>query len=187
MTFDEPQLGLLFRALTFAAHKHRDERRKDPQKTPYINHPIEVAEMLWRVGNVREMPTLIAALLHDTLEDTDATPEEIAEQFGADVLSLVQEVTDDKSLHWTERKEKQIETAPHKSPAAKCLKIADKICNVHDLTASPPENWSWERRRDYFNWTEKVVAGLRGVNPALERLYDATLAQGRAALQQEKP
>ena len=185
MTFDEPQMGLFFEALNFAARKHRDERRKDPEKTPYINHPIEVAETLWRVGRVREMPTLIAALLHDTLEDTDTTPQEISDQFGPDVLALVREVTDDKSLHWTERKEKQIETASHKTPAAKCLKMADKICNVHDLTASPPENWSWERRRDYFDWTEKVVAGLRGVNPALERLYDQTLAQGRAALQDE--
>ncbi|OQY56235.1 MAG: phosphohydrolase [Candidatus Parabeggiatoa sp. nov. 2] len=176
------ELTLFLTALKFAAVKHRNQRRKDRKATPYINHPIEVAETLWLRGGVRETVTIVGALLHDTLEDTDATPEEIHNQFGAEILALVQEVTDDKSLPKLERKRLQIEHAPHKSTRAKQLKLADKICNVHDITHSPPHNWSLKLRQEYLDWSEQVVAGLRGVNPALEAHYDALLAEARDAL-----
>jgi len=120
--------------------------------------------------------------LHDTIEDTHTRPEEIREAFGPDVLSLVLEVTDDKSLPKAERKRLQIVSASQKSFGAKLIKLADKCCNVRDLLALPPENWSLERRQEYLLWTEQVIAGLRGVNAALEEYYDHELASGKALM-----
>ena len=174
--------GLLLSALQFAAEKHRDQRRKGANAAPYINHLIQVAEILWTVGNVRDVTLLVASILHDTLEDTDATPEEIRAQFGEEVLALVFEVTDDRSLTQKERKQLQVETAPHKSPKAKLLKIADKISNVQDIIASPPGDWSLKRKQEYLLWTERVVAGLRGENENLERYYDVLLSKGKQSL-----
>ncbi len=171
--FNADDISLLLAALKFAALKHRDQRRKDKKSTPYINHPIEVADTLWQIGGVRDMVTIVGALLHDTLEDTNATPEEIHHLFGEQVLALVQEVTDDKALPKRERKRLQIERAPYKSSRAKMLKLADKICNINDIIHSPPHNWSLKRRQEYIDWSKQVVAGLRGVNPALEAHYDA--------------
>ena len=171
--FETDDISLLLAALKFAAKKHRDQRRKDQGVTPYINHPIQVAETLWFQGNVRDMITIVGALLHDTLEDTNATAEEIRQQFGEQVLALVQEVTDDKSLPKLERKRLQIEHAPHQSARAKQVKLADKICNVTDIINSPPHNWSLKRCQEYIDWSKQVVAGLRGINPALEACYDA--------------
>lgn len=182
----ESELSLFFKALRFAAYKHRNQRRKDSQSSPYINHPIAVAETLWRVGHVREITTLVAAVLHDTIEDTDTTPEEVKAEFGDAVLSLVLEVTDDKRLPKAERKRLQIETAPHKSPGAKQIKLADKITNVYDVIHTPPLTWSLQRKWDYLDWTEKVVNGLRGQNRELEELYDQTLAEGRQILGRQK-
>jgi GTP diphosphokinase / guanosine-3',5'-bis(diphosphate) 3'-diphosphatase len=179
---DLNDLNQLFSAIRFAADKHRSQRRKDTEKTPYINHPIQVVETLWRVGQVRDEDILIAAVLHDTLEDTDTTEKELGELFGQAVLGYVKEVTDDKSLPKARRKELQIEHAPYKSHGAKKIKLADKLCNIHDLAHTPPSDWPLERRQEYFDWSEKVVAGLRGTNPALEALYDVSLAEARASL-----
>ena len=174
--------GQLFEAIRFAADKHRNQRRRDNAKSPYINHPIEVVQLLWKVGGVRDVNVLLAAILHDTVEDTDTRPEEISDRFGEEVRSLVLEVTDDKSLPKSERKRLQIETAPHKSYGAKLIKLADKSCNVRNLISMPPVDWSLERRREYLLWTEKVVAGLRGTNAALEEYYDHELASGKSLL-----
>ena len=174
--------GLFLKALRFAAEKHRNQRRKGGDAAPYINHPIAVTELLWRVGGVRDTNTLVAALLHDTIEDTDATPEDIRLAFGEDVLGLVLECTDDKRLPKAERKRLQIVNAPHKSPRARQIKLSDKINNVQEIAANPPADWSLERRREYLDWTEQVVNGLRGQNPELETLYDQVLAEGRKHL-----
>ncbi len=174
--------GLLLKALRFASEKHNDQRRKDAKASPYINHPIQVAEILWRVGDVRDTTLLVASLLHDTIEDTGTTPEEIKNNFGEDVLALVQEVTDDKSLPKAIRKQLQVEHAPHETRNAKLLKLADKISNLQDIVTSPPKDWSWERRQEYLLWTERVVAGLRGVNPKLETQYDELLTKGKQSL-----
>ncbi|HHB91944.1 MAG TPA: bifunctional (p)ppGpp synthetase/guanosine-3',5'-bis(diphosphate) 3'-pyrophosphohydrolase [Thioploca sp.] len=182
--FSSEEIGLLLEALQFAAIKHRHQRRKNSEAVPYINHPIEVAITLWQVGGIREITTLMAALLHDTLEDTDASAQEILAQFGDKVLHLVQEVTDDKNLSKQQRKLKQIETAPNKSIAAKQIKLADKICNIYDVAHSPPRNWSLERRQEYLDWTMKVIAGLRGTNSALETHYDTILSKARATIAQ---
>lgn len=185
MNFSDSDLSLFLTALQFAAERHRDQRRKDSSASPYINHPIQVAELMWRVGGVREIDTLLAGLLHDTVEDTGTLPDEIRDLFGEAVLRLVMEVTDDKRLPKAERKRLQIVNAPHKSRAARQIKLADKASNVRDITQSPPANWSLERKREYLNWSEQVVNGLRGLNPELEAYYDQVLAEGWAILLQE--
>jgi (p)ppGpp synthase/HD superfamily hydrolase len=172
----------LLRAITFAAEKHRDQRRKDAGASPYINHPIAVATLLATEGNVSDQVTLLAATLHDTVEDTKTTFAELEEHFGPEVASLVRELTDDKSLEKTERKRLQIEHAPHSSNAAKQLKIADKICNIRDITDSPPKDWPLQRRHEYLLWSEKVVAGCRGINLALDQAFDQAIARARTVL-----
>ena len=178
----DDSVGLLLKAIRFAAEKHTDQRRKDSKSSPYINHPVRVAEMLWTMGEVRDDTLLVASILHDTVEDTATQPDEIRDEFGEEVLALVLEVTDDKSLPKQVRKQLQVETAPHKTRNAKLLKLADKICNLHDILASPPDDWSLERRQEYLLWTERVVAGLRGVNTRLENHYDELLAEGKRLL-----
>src|SRR5262245_33891195 len=183
MGADEKQISLLISAIKFSADKHRNQRRKGADASPYINHPIDVADILWRIGSVRDIDTIVAAILHDTLEDTDTTPSEIAVLFGKDVLALVEEVTDDKSLPKEERKRLQVVNAPHKSTSAKLIKLADKISNINDIRNSPPAEWSIERRLNYLDWANKVVLGLRGVNPMLEEYFDEAISQTKRRLE----
>ncbi len=172
----------LLQAVEFAAHKHRDQRRKDVDASPYINHPIQVAEMIVRVGGVDDLAMLMAAVLHDTVEDTEATPEELEDTFGPEVRDLVMEVTDDKALPKAERKRRQKEHAPHLSDRAKQIKLADKICNVRDIGQSPPADWNTERREQYLQFAKGVVDGCRGANARLERYFDECLAASATAL-----
>ena len=175
--------ALLLEALHFSADKHRNQRRKDRSASPYINHPIEVAHVLASVGGITDITTLIAALLHDTIEDTATNGDELEQKFGREVRLVVEEMTDDKRLGQAERKRLQVEHAKSASHRAKLVKLGDKICNVRDVTHAPPDGWSMERRREYLDWTEKVVAGCRGASAALERHYDRVLAEGRAELE----
>ncbi|MBM4005520.1 MAG: bifunctional (p)ppGpp synthetase/guanosine-3',5'-bis(diphosphate) 3'-pyrophosphohydrolase [Planctomycetes bacterium] len=172
----------LLKAMKFAAEKHARQRRKNSEATPYINHPIEVAEHLARVGRIADEDILVAALLHDTVEDTQTTFEEIAESFGARVAGIVRECTDDKSLEKVERKRLQVVNAPRKSPEAKCVKIADKTCNLASILTDPPEGWSLRRRQEYFAWAEQVVHGLLGVNDRLDVFVNEVLVRGRQVL-----
>lgn len=167
-----PDLPLLLRALAFAAHKHRDQRRKDPRRAPYINHPIALADLLVNEGGVHDPVTLCAALLHDTVEDTGTTREELRAHFGEQIAAVVMEVTDEKSLDRAERKRRQVAHAPRLSDRAKLVKLADKIANLRDIADDPPAQWSLQRRREYFDWARAVVAGLRGVHPVLEAAFD---------------
>jgi (p)ppGpp synthase/HD superfamily hydrolase len=168
----------LLGALRFAAEKHRNQRRKGADRPPFINHAIEVAEILARVAGVEDPITLQAAVLHDTLEDTDTLPEELERQFGTEVRRVVEEVSDDKRLPREQRRVEQIRSAPGLSERAKLIRIADKIANVHSVTWSPPVDWSTARRRDYLDWTVRVIDGCRGCSPELERLYDEVLRIG---------
>jgi guanosine-3',5'-bis(diphosphate) 3'-pyrophosphohydrolase len=162
-------------AASFAAERHRDQRRKGAEASPYINHPLALAALL--AENGEDDPTLLmAALLHDTVEDTATTFHELEAAFGPEVASIVREVTDDKSLAKAERKRLQVEHAAGLTRKAKLVKLADKISNLRDIAASPPRDWSLERRREYFDWAAQVVAGLRGVSPRLESLFDGALA-----------
>ena len=171
------EVGLILGAAGFAAHKHRDQRRKDQNKSPYINHPIALANVLWNEGAVHEPVVIAAALLHDTIEDTETEPAELVAAFGAKVAAIVQEVTDDKALPKATRKNLQIEHAPRLSRAAKLVKLADKICNLRDVVAYPPADWSVRQRQEYFDWAKAVVDGLRGTHPELEQHFDAAFAQ----------
>jgi guanosine-3',5'-bis(diphosphate) 3'-pyrophosphohydrolase len=170
----------LLEATMFAADKHRGQKRKDAQGTPYINHPICVVHLMANVGGITDIEALQAGMLHDTVEDTDTNPEEIETRFGYTVRSLVMEVTDDKSLEKQERKRIQIEKAPRLSPRAKIIKLADKIANLTDLIASPPAHWPLERRQRYVAWSNEVIAGCRGYNERLEEIYEARVMEANA-------
>jgi guanosine-3',5'-bis(diphosphate) 3'-pyrophosphohydrolase len=170
-------LPLIVRALEFAANKHRDQRRKDAQASPYINHPIALANVLVHEGQVNDPVVLSAALLHDTVEDTQTTAAELRQAFGEKIAGVVLEVTDDKDLPKAERKRLQVEHAAHISREAKLVKLADKICNVRDVSDHPPAKWDLARRREYFEWAKAVVDQLRGVHPALERQFDEAYAR----------
>lgn len=176
MAHSDP-VRMLLEATAFAARKHRNQRRKDAEASPYIDHPIAVATVLASEAGVTDLEVLVAALLHDTIEDTDTLAEEIVESFGAPVAAIVLEVTDDKELPKAERKRLQVELAPTLSFKAKLVKLGDKICNLRDLLNAPPADWPLWRRREYFDWAAKVVHGLRGTHPKLEEIFDAELAR----------
>lgn len=172
------QITKLIHATNFAAIKHSSQKRKDPQSTPYINHPIGVAQILVVEGGVHDVDTLQAALLHDTVEDTDTSLDEIHTEFGSHVMSIVAEVTDDKNLLKAARKEMQVSHAPGLSTEAKLVKLADKLYNLRDLLRATPIGWSEQRVTEYFQWAGRVVDGLRGVNKQLEKRLDEVLKQG---------
>ena len=173
----ESQVAVFVRAVAFAAEKHRDQRRKDAGASPYINHPIALANILANEGDVQDPVVLCAAVLHDTIEDTRTTVDELRMHFGPQVTAVVLEVTDDKSLEKDERKQRQIDHAPHISNEAKLIKLADKISNLRDILGTPPADWSGDRRRAYFDWATRVVAGMRGIHPGLEGEFDRLLAR----------
>ena len=171
----------LLTAALFAADRHSEQKRKDTAKTPYINHPLAVAEVLSRHG-VDDLITLQAALLHDTIEDTETQPAELDSAFGAEVRSVVLEVTDDKKLDRAERKRLQIAKSAQLSDRAKIVKLGDMICNVTDVASNPPVDWPLERRIEYLAWTEQVARGCRGVHERLEEHYEAALGDAREVL-----
>lgn len=165
-------MNKILAAIAFAADKHRNQRRKDAAASPYINHPIALANVLANEAGIDDERVLIAAILHDTVEDTETTAQELVRHFGQEIADIVLEVTDDKSLLKAERKQRQIDHAPTISRRAKLVKLADKICNLRDIASSPPAGWSLRRKQDYFDWAKAVIDGLRGVHPSLEFLFD---------------
>lgn len=171
------ELALLLRALAFAAHKHRDQRRKDAGASPYINHPIAVAGVLAEEGGVTDVEVLAAALLHDTLEDTDTSLDELRECFGERIAGIVAEVSDDTALPKAERKRRQVAGAGGLSPGARLVKLADKTCNLRDVAERPPEHWELARRQEYFEWARQVIDGLRGSHARLEAVFDGAYSK----------
>lgn len=169
-------LGLILHALEFAAHKHRDQRRKDVHASPYINHPIALANVLVNETDIHDPEVICAALLHDTIEDTKTTPAELLEEFGERIRDIVLEVTDDKKLIKADRKRLQVEHAAHASRQAKLVKLADKICNLRDIASSPPAKWGLERQQEYFEWAKEVIDQVRGTEPRLEAAFDQAYA-----------
>jgi GTP diphosphokinase / guanosine-3',5'-bis(diphosphate) 3'-diphosphatase len=177
MSKSNDDLGLVLRAAQFAANKHKDQRRKDVKATPYINHPINLAEVLHTDGGVRDPVVIAAALLHDTIEDTETTYDELRGVFGTEVADVVVEVTDVKFLAADSRKRLQVAKAGRASERARQVKLADKICNLRDILARPPAGWSSARQQKYFDWAKQVVDQARGVNPKLERMFDRLYRQ----------
>ena len=162
----------LLDAITMASFAHRHQFRKDG-KTPYVSHVYRVMTILRHVFEATDERILIAAVLHDTIEDTDTTADDLRQAFGAEVAAVVEQVTDDKALPKAERKRLQVEHAASISDRAKRVKLADKICNLRDVAQTPPAEWSIERRREYFDWAKLVIDRLRGVDVQLERIFDA--------------
>jgi hypothetical protein len=167
-------LEKLLRAVEYAAEKHVGQVRKDAGKTPYIIHPIGVAKLLWEIGSIRSINVLTSALLHDTLEDTNATEEEIEALFGPRVLDTVKELTNDPSLTEEENKQRQIDHAVSMSFNAQLVKLTDRLYNVRDLELAPP-SWSAEKIEQYYAWGEKLLAVLIGTNEALEKALEAQI------------
>lgn len=171
-------IALILEAAAFAAERHSKQRRKDADASPYINHPLALAHILAGEGGVGDPAVLSAALLHDTVEDTETSLEEIHARFGPEVAGIVAEVTDDRSLPKAERKRLQVTKAAGKSDGAKLVKLADKIANLRDIAKAPPADWDSARRGEYYRWAGEVVAGLRGVSPRLEQQFDEIYSQG---------
>lgn len=181
MTTANP-LAALLESIHFAADKHRDQRRKGVHASPYINHPIEVATVLARAGGITDIDILRAAVLHDTIEDTDTTGDELEARFGPRVRALVEEVTDDKSLPKAVRKQLQIDHAPHLTRGATAVKLGDKICNVADIGLSAPKGWSTQRQLEYLDWATNVVNAGTERYAALEAAFAEAVEQARAAV-----
>jgi guanosine-3',5'-bis(diphosphate) 3'-pyrophosphohydrolase len=169
-------MEIVLEAAAFAAEKHRNQRRKDEEASPYINHPIQLAYILVQAG-IEDPVVLAAALLHDTIEDTNTTLDELEIVFGYEIANIVAECSDDKRLSKLERKLAQIEHAAKISPKAKLVKLADKIANVSDINGAPPAGWSLERKREYFDWARQVVDRIRGTHAELESRFDAEFAK----------
>jgi guanosine-3',5'-bis(diphosphate) 3'-pyrophosphohydrolase len=170
------EAGLLLGVLAFAAERHSRQRRKDVDASPYINHPIALANVLANEAGIDSIDVLAAAVLHDTLEDTETTVADLDAAFGPRITRIVLEVTDDKTLPKAVRKQLQIDLAPQLSYEAKLVKLADKICNLRDVATAPPVGWSLQRRQEYFDWARQVVERMRGTHARLEALFDATYA-----------
>jgi guanosine-3',5'-bis(diphosphate) 3'-pyrophosphohydrolase len=169
--------NLVLKALSFAAFKHRHQRRKGVKAIPYINHPIALADLLVRTAKISDPEVIATALLHDTVEDTGTTPEELKTEFGSVISKLVAELTDDKSLLPEVRKRRQVEHAPSLSPMARMVKLADKTCNLRDVVQDPPAKWSLKRKQEYFDWAKEVVDKIRGTNVKLEKAFDEAFAK----------
>jgi (p)ppGpp synthase/HD superfamily hydrolase len=187
---DQKEMGTaqMLRAASFAARVHATHKRKGAAGEPYVNHVLEVAQILAENGAPAE--AVMAGLLHDTVEDSDQDPdpithERLVAEFGEVVARIVAEATDDKSLPKETRKALQVKHAPHTSGAAKMLKLADKISNLRAITAAPPANWEHARRVEYVGWAGRVAVGLKGVNPALDALFEATYRDAVARLAEE--
>ncbi len=163
---------IAIRALAFSAHKHRKQRRKDSEGSPYINHPIELMRVLAEEAGLTDPNLLAVAALHDTIEDTETTKEELVQAFGADIANTVLELTDNKSLPRSERKRRQIEYASRISRNGALVLLADKICNLRDIARVPPADWSLKRKQDFFDWAKQVVDNLPHANDRLEALFE---------------
>lgn len=165
------ETSILIKAYRFASVKHSDQRRKGVKQEPYINHLTDVADILRNSGDVKDISTIITGILHDTVEDTDTTREELELEFSPAIASAVLEVTDDNSLPKQKRKQLQIEKAPGLSFMAKQVKLADKISNLRGVLDSPPASWNNKRLMEYAQWGEKVVSRIRGTNDKLEKIF----------------
>jgi (p)ppGpp synthase/HD superfamily hydrolase len=165
-------IAAVARAFDFVARKHVSQRRKGTSEEPYINHLIEVAHLLAEATQGADTVLVMAGALHDVIEDTDVTADELTQAFGAEIAALVLEVTDDEALSYAERKRRQVETAPHISTRAKLIKLADKTSNLRSLVASPPKLWDGARRREYARWSRAVAVHCLGLNEELDRAFE---------------
>ena len=175
-------LRLVCEAAELAARRHSGQQRKGDENEPYINHLAEVASILAAVTDGADAELVAAGWLHDTIEDTDTSRDELAQRFGVRVADMVEEVTDDMTLAKSERRRRQVKDAPKKSPGAKLIKIADKISNIRVRIFFEPGIEQQQELADYLAWAEQVVKGCRGVNARLDKLFDETVAHAKGTL-----
>lgn len=169
-------------AIIFATKKHQGQVRKDKNHSPYITHPIAVALSIAEIGKVTDSTILISAILHDTIEDTATEPKELSQIFGDEVLRIVLEVTDNKSLPKDERKRLQVIHAPELSYPARVIKWGDKLVNCQDILSNPPEDWTTDRRQEYIQWAADVLEQIRETNPLLEAEFDKIVEKAEKEL-----
>jgi len=169
--YNDVDFELFLKALSFATKQHSGQVRKGGLGIPYINHPVEVTRVLYELGDVRDMDLLCAALLHDVVEDTETTKEDLEREFGKEIAGIVEEVSDPHELDTLAARKRQIIIAPKLSYSAKLLRLVDKICNVKDIGESPPL-WQNGRRLEYIAWATQVVEALKPVNTTLENLFE---------------
>lgn len=177
-------LEVISRAAAFSADAHRNQRRKNAEGTPYINHPLRVGAYVARavteqgdLSDIDRATIIAAAYLHDTVEDTSVLPMDLQREFGSRITAVVAEVTDNKSLSKLERKQLQVVNAPKKSREAKFVKLADKLDNLTDLLSELPKGWTPEIRRGYFVWAYHTIAGMRGTSELLESELDVVFGK----------
>lgn len=173
----------LSQAYYFAAEKHKNQRRKGEDAEPYINHPAHVAHILAAAN--ADIDVVIAGILHDTVEDTETSYDELVEVFGQKIADIVMEVSDDKNLPKQERKKLQITKMAKKSAEAKKVKLADKISNLEAMSKSPPAGWAYDRKKEYFEWARSVINNGRGTCEILEKRFDDVYQEGIEFLQKE--
>ena len=179
---DENPIVALARAYHFAAARHVHQRRKGEAAEPYMNHLTEVAELVAAATRGSDPEVIIAAVLHDTVEDTETTLDDLVAEFGERVAGLVAEVTDDKSLPKQTRKDLQIAHASHASRGAQIIKLADKTSNLRALATSPPKDWGDERIAEYVDWAGRVVDACRGADRGLATEFDKAAGVFKAAV-----
>ena len=177
-----PDLTKIIKACIFAANKHHGQIRKNLEGSPYITHPLLVAQIIWQIGGVADTNILVAAILHDTIEDTETTHAEIKETFGKEILDIVLEVTDNKNLPKDDRKRLQVVHASDKTYPARIIKWGDKLVNCRDILNSPPRDWPLERRQNYIQWAADVLFMMRGTNDAIESAFDEMLMMAEIQL-----
>ena len=177
----------LMKAVDFAARKHKDQRREDRLETPFINHPIGVANILTHEAGIEDLAVLQTALLHDTVEDTETTFEEIEDNFGREVRDIVFEVTDDMELHYKERKRLQIVNGSTLMYKSKLVRLADKLYNLRDLHVVPPVTWSDERIQENFQWAAQVIGQMKGTDEVLEAKLAEELAKRGVKIPDKSP
>jgi len=177
-----PAIRLVSEAAELAAHRHNGMARKGRGNEPYINHLAEVANLLATASDGEDADLVAAGWLHDTIEDTETTREELAQRCGVRVAGLVTEVTDDMSLPKSERRRLQVVEASQKSPGAKLIKIADKVSNIRARIFPHASREQCNELAEYVAWAEQVVNGCRGVNAVLDTLFDEAVANARSTL-----
>ena len=167
----QTDLTLVIRAAYFAGEKHRNQRRGDVEQTPYINHPLELAAILTEEGGITDVVTICAALLHDTIEDTETTVHELTEQFGKEISHIVAEVSNDMTLDSAGRKISEKACIPNLSHRAKLVKIADKLANIRDVSTMPPVGWTLKKKEDYFDFAREIVTSAQDASPELYKIF----------------
>ena len=164
---DGGKVDKLLQTLYFAAKAHKSQKRKGDGGVPYINHLIEVATLLSLEAGVTDIEVLQAAVLHDVLEDTPVTLDELNDVFGERVAGLIEAVTDDKSLSLEQRRQKQVDMISCASPEVKLIKLADHCSNIVCI----PDTWVANRVEQYKMWSFEVASKCFSISDRLAKIY----------------